>query len=398
MMRGQGSYWYDQSAVDKILELFKTYLHHVKAPWIGRSFVLDQWQIDEFIAPLFGWKRRHDCRRPKAHDLRSLAGVSDPLDLMCAYGTRRYRSANLVLPRKNGKTSLFAGILLIGLCADGEFGGENYCMAGDLDQANDLVFDIACKMVEKSPELSARLRIYRSANRIIDPETESFLQAIPEDWEGALGFSPHIAILDEYLVQANTKPENAITSGMGTRRQPLFLRATTAPASVDSPAGRLIQRIRDIKAGLREAPPDELNVLYEAPADADWRKLKIWIMVNPGYGKSLQPAFVEGQIRRAEDEPSERAEILQYGLNIIPDGLDAWMPLEKWDAHGAALSDLSRFSGHDAVIALSFPYPSDLAAVAIVLPARGKEPLRLLTDFYLPSVALLRNNELFAPY
>ena len=369
-------YWWDQDAADRVVEFFERYLRHVRGPWAGRPLKLEPWQRKDLIEPLFAWKRPHSITHRRGEQCDAV---------LCDYGRRRYRVANGILPRKNTKTTLGVGILLIGLCADDELGGENYCMAGDLAQAEDLAFDTAVAMVEKSPTLRKRLQIWRSENRIVDPVTDSFLQAIPGDWEGALGFSPHVALMDEHLVQANTKLENAITSGMGARRQPLFIRMSTAPESISTPTGRIIQRIRDIRAGLREAPPDELNILYEAPEKADWRKVKTWIAVNPGYGTSLQPSFVVTQIRRAIDEPEERAEILQYGLNMIPDEVGSCMPLERWDECGREIMRVKELEGRACVIAVSMPSATDLAAVAVVfLPTEEDDRYRLFSEIYLP--------------
>jgi phage terminase large subunit-like protein len=388
-MKRDGIYWYDDDAAERVVEFFPRYLKHIKGPWAGRRFELDEWQKDQWIRPLFGWKRPHSVAHKRGESC-------DPL--LCEYGRRRYRAANIILPRKNTKTTTCAGLELVGLAADDERGGENYCMAGDLDQASDLLFDIAATMVEKSAALRKRLKVWRSTNRIVDAATDSFLQAIPADWEGGLGFSPHIAVMDEYLVQANTDLENAITSGMGTRRQPIFLRLSTVGKTLDSPVGRLYQRIKDIERGVREARPDELNILYEAPANSDWRKRKTWVIANPGFGKSLQPAFVDGQIRKAVDEPAERGAILQYGLNIWPDALAAWMPLEKWDAC-VGIVDLEELEGEDCIIAVSMPSAVDLAAVTVLFPPKEEgKPYRFLTEFYLPGdVMVRRQNEENAP-
>jgi phage terminase large subunit-like protein len=53
--------------------------------------------------------------------------------------TRRFRIAFVEVPRKNGKTTLAAGIGLYLLVADGEAGAEVYCAATKRDQAK-LVF------------------------------------------------------------------------------------------------------------------------------------------------------------------------------------------------------------------------------------------------------------------
>ena len=61
-------------------------------------------------------------------------------------GLRRFRTAYCAVPRKNGKSTLSAGIALYLLVADGEQGAEIYSAATTRDQAR-IVFDEAKRMV-----------------------------------------------------------------------------------------------------------------------------------------------------------------------------------------------------------------------------------------------------------
>ena len=67
-------------------------------------------------------------------------------------GLRRFRTAYCAVPRKNGKSTLSAGIGLYLLVADGEHGAEIYSAATSRDQAR-IVFDEAKRMVGSSPAL-----------------------------------------------------------------------------------------------------------------------------------------------------------------------------------------------------------------------------------------------------
>lgn len=138
-------------------------LRHVKGEWAGQPFRLRPWQ-EHFVRELFG------TLRPD--------------------GLRQYRTASLWLGRKNGKTSLAAAIALYLLVGDGEPGAEVILAACDKDQAS-LVFDIAVGMVRQSPYLSGRLKVVPSTKRIVDPQTGSYLRAIPADAAGSHGFNAH---------------------------------------------------------------------------------------------------------------------------------------------------------------------------------------------------------------
>jgi len=92
---------FDPGAAAMVLAFFSQ-LKHSKGEWAGQPFRLEPWQ--QFILwVLFGWKRED--------------------------GMRRFRTSYLEVARKNGKTSLAAGIGLYLLLADGEPGAEIYSAA-----------------------------------------------------------------------------------------------------------------------------------------------------------------------------------------------------------------------------------------------------------------------------
>src|SRR4029078_1005718 len=95
-------------------------------------------------------------------------------------GTRRFRRGYVEVPKKNGKSTLFAGLSLYMLTCDNEPGAEIYCAAVDRDQAS-IVYNEAANMVESSPHLSSRLSVIRSTKRIVDHTSKSFYRALSAD-------------------------------------------------------------------------------------------------------------------------------------------------------------------------------------------------------------------------
>ena len=113
------------------------------------------------------------------------------------------------------------------LVAEGEEAAEVYGLALDRDQAG-YVFRAAARMVELSPTLAKRIEVLRSAGRLVDPSTASFLTTAAGDAAGVSGSSPHGAYIDELLTQPSCDVYDALRTGMGTRAQPLLMMATTA--------------------------------------------------------------------------------------------------------------------------------------------------------------------------
>lgn len=72
--------WFDEAAVDRVVRFFAQ-LRHIKGELGGHLLVLDDWQIEYLIAPVFGWKN--------------------------AQGYRIVRDAWWEMPRKNAKALAF---------------------------------------------------------------------------------------------------------------------------------------------------------------------------------------------------------------------------------------------------------------------------------------------------
>jgi hypothetical protein len=129
-------FWYDEAEAERAVAFFELCLTHTKGELAGMPLVLSPWEADRIIRPLFGWKR--------------------------ADGTRRYRKVYVEIARKNGKSTLCAGIALYLLHADREPGAEVYSAAADREQAS-IVFDVAKQMVAQSPQLKERTELYKKA-------------------------------------------------------------------------------------------------------------------------------------------------------------------------------------------------------------------------------------------
>lgn len=120
---------FDLVRARRVLGFFHDMLSFVEGERAGEPFDLEPWQA-AIVANLFGW----------------IDGGS---------GLRRYREALVFVARKNGKTSLAAGIALYMLLCDGEVGAQVYSAAAEQGQAA-LLFRHAMQMVAHRKDLLAR--------------------------------------------------------------------------------------------------------------------------------------------------------------------------------------------------------------------------------------------------
>jgi len=175
-------------------------LLHLADDFYGKPFILQDWQHD-VIWNVYG-------------------EVNDR-------GLRQYRFAYLEIPKKNGKTTLIAGLGLYHLVCDGP-GGQIYCCAAEREQAA-LTYRAAVQMIDQDPELAALLRVVESKKEIHNRETGTVMKVLSAEAYSKHGLNPTVVIFDELHAQPNRELWEVMTFGAGAaRREPLWWVITTA--------------------------------------------------------------------------------------------------------------------------------------------------------------------------
>ena len=177
---------------------FASLLKHFKGDLAGLAIELQPWQI--FIAAnILGWK-------------------------YVSTGRRRYKYADILVPRKNGKTTFAAILALFLLFLDGEAGAEVYTAAVDKAQAK-ICFE-AAKILIRDSAYGKVMTLHRGEIRY--DKTNSFLMPLSKDTKNKDGLNPHAAVCDERHAWPTNEMVDVIKTGMGSRSQPLLISISTA--------------------------------------------------------------------------------------------------------------------------------------------------------------------------
>ena len=134
-IKNPGKYIFDEGKACRPIEFIESFCRHSKGEWAGRTLKLELFQ-KAFLSALFGFIDRET-------------------------GLRRFRESFLMVARKNGKSTLLAGIALYMMIADHEAGAAVYSAATKKDQAK-LIFDECRNMISQSPQLRAIIRKRKS--------------------------------------------------------------------------------------------------------------------------------------------------------------------------------------------------------------------------------------------
>lgn len=336
---------------------FSEKLHHVKGKWAGKRIKLSPHQV--FIqCSIWGWVKKSN-------------------------GLRRFSTAYVEIPRKNGKSVDAATAGLYMVAADGEKGAEVYSGATSEKQALE-VFRPAWMMADKNSDLRDKFELSLSGNpknptsiyRLTDMSRFEPLIGKPGD-----GASPHCAIIDEYHEHKTPDQYDTMDTGMGAREQPLLYVITTAGTDTSSPCYDMHLRAIKILEGTIE-DDSMFSIIYGLAADDDWKDFDVWKKANPNYGVSVNKDYLYRKYTETMTNTAKQNINLCKHLNMWMNAGIAWMNMAKWEACTDTSLRLEDFRGVPCYAALDLANKIDICA--LVLLFEFNNGLAAFGRYYLP--------------
>jgi phage terminase large subunit-like protein len=351
------AFHFDPARADRVTQFFATHLRHVNGKWAGKQFDLLDWQADEIIRPLFGTLRED--------------------------GARRYRTAYLEVPRKNGKSTLAAGMALYLLFADREPGAEVYSAAADREQAR-IVFSVAKEMVEGSPALRKRARVKRDSIEV----RGSVYRVLSAEAYTKHGLNAHGIIFDELHAQPNRELWDVLTTSTGAREQPITCAITTAGYDRSTICYEQHEYSRKVDAGTVD-DTSHFSYIATAPEGADWRDPATHAAANPGYDVTVKAEYLQREAEKAAAVPAYLNTFLRLHLNIWTGQNTRWLDMTHWDRCDLAPINERELAGRSCFGGLDLASTTDIAALALLFP-NDDEPagFDLVTRMWLPEDGL----------
>lgn len=305
----------------RALEVFKA-LRIVDAPGsptFGES--CDQWVFD-LVASIFG-----------AYDPES--------------GRRLITEWLVLIPKKNSKSTLAAGIMMTALILNWRQSAEFSILAPTVEIANNSFAPARDMCAERSDEeLAALMHVQSHVKTITHRDSGASLKVLAADSNTVGGKKGVGTLIDElWLFGRVPNAENMLreaTGGLASRPEGFTLYLTTQ--SDDPPAGVFLQKLnyaRDVRDG-KVNDPRFVPVLYEYPPEMIEAKAYLdpttWPMVNPNMGYSVDPEFLLREFGKAQNagEESMRGFLAKHlnveiGVNLRS---DRWAGADHWEAQG----------------------------------------------------------------
>jgi phage terminase large subunit-like protein len=355
---GAMTYVFDPRKSERRLR-FASLLPHVKGKWRGQLFDPDPWQCF-IIMNVHGWIDKDT-------------------------GMRRFRTADVFVPRKNGKSFIAGGEGLFMFALDGEHGAEVYSLATTMEQAWHC-WKPARDMVQLMPNLREKtgIRIFGGLNPTApmaaltrdDSSVFKPLCGTPGD-----GQSPSCAILDELHQWKTDEGLQTMKTGMGARSQPLIFIISTAGVNIAGPCDKEWQDCQKLLEGIHE-DDTKFAIIFTIDEGMDWTTEEALKMANPGYGISIDPVGLRADQLAAVRDVRLQADFKTKHLNIWVSAASAWINIERWKECEQDVT-LEQFRGEKAHISADAASKTDLFCLSAVIPKDGKT--HFFSKAYIPS-------------
>ncbi len=362
-------YYYSHEAAQHAVDFFDK-LKHSKGQWARETFELQPWQEYDIIRPLFGWLKKSD-------------------------DTRRFNIFYLEVAKKNGKSTLLAGIGLYLTIADNEPGAEVYSAATKKDQAR-IIHGEAIRMARASTDLSKYVTTLK--NNISMPTLGSKFEPVGSDSDGLDGINPSGATADEIHRWRNRDVWDVLQQSGATRREPLIAACTTAGTGRTSFCFQLRQtyvRFLDPNIPLENDKVypyiatldgyEEAGVKKDDPYDEN-----NWVKANPSLHVTIRVEEMRDRAAEARLSVAQENAFLRYRCNVWTEQAVRWLPMHKWakctgelykDREGYAILD--QLVGQKCYGGLDMATTVDIAAFVLAFPWEN-EQIRLLPYFFIP--------------
>lgn len=354
----KGSRWtFDEDRPDKVIEFIER-LVQFEEPFAGIPIHLEPWECF-FIAQLYGWRNRKT-------------------------GARRFRKALLFMARKQGKTILASAIILYEILS--KPGIEAYSLATKQIIANKSFKNLE-RFISANDEIKSRLKINKSPRAIYVERNASTYMPLSSDCERD-GLNPAVAHIDELSAQKSGDAYDKLTSGMGTRSEPLTLITSTAAASLENP---LIAEYEYAKQILEGNVEDDafLVCIYELDKADKWDDLSMMQKSCPNLGVTVFLDYFADELKRARMIPRRAVEYKTKYCNIWQSESATWIPDHTWTrcrknarTFAGAFSDLSRLP---CFLALDFSTIWDYTALTRYFYSSEADRYLAMHRFYIPA-------------
>lgn len=358
---------FDEDKANRPIDFIERFCRHSKGRWSGKPLILELWQ-KAFVSAAFGFIDK-DTKK------------------------RKYTEADLFVARKNGKSTLSAGLGLYMLTADHEPGAEIYSAATKRDQAK-IIWLEAKRMVRQSEGLNKRIRSTVS-ELAYDAKFATF-KPLSSESDTQDGLNPHAGLIDELHAIKDKNLVDVIADGMMAREQPMMLITSTMGTLRENIFDEKYEYATNVIDGKFE---DEhlLAVIYELDDRSEWTNEKCWKKANPALGTVKDLSKLRAKVNKAKNDSLQISNLLTKDFNIRETTADKWLTFEQ--ANNEETFDIKELRDCYGVGGVDLSATTDLTYACILVMKPGSDKKYVIGQAFMPGDTVeQRSKEDKVPY
>lgn len=346
--------YFDEEKVNDVIN-FSQKIKHYLGRHKGKPFNLEPWQCF-IVAQVFGW-----------YD-------SDT-------NNRLTHNAFILIARKNGKSAFAAMLNLYLLIADGEASPELVFAANSREQAK-ILLDITSQFSKSLDPKGKHLTVFR--NEIKFKFNNGIIKCVAADAAKLDGLNLHSYCIDEAHEAKNNKMWSVLSSSQGMRQNPMGITISTAGFNLFSPCYE--QYLTSIEILNGNKTDDSFQpFIFNLDEDDNWEDENVWVKANPNLNITVSNKFIQGEILKAKNNPSDEVPVKTKTLNIWCNSFETWITNEKIISNSLQLN-IEDFRGCEAFAGVDLSKNFDLTAISFMVKKDDK--YYFFNKYFLPQSAL----------
>ncbi len=332
-------YQWDEAAATAPVQFIETLCRHPNEHGGEPTRIkLIDWQKDQVLQPLFGWRRED--------------------------GRLRYRRAGIFVPKKNRKSSLMSQLAqyIITCHAPAQ---DCFLAANDRLQARTM-YRMIRQSVEASPKLSKMLEVVDSRSIIRNRATGKEIRCLSSDSWRNEGLNGSV-ILDEIHSFRTPDLVNALMYATRGTANGIVISISTAG---DNRNGIGYQWWKDCELVMKDPAtnPTFYGLIYAASPEDDFSDPKVWRKANPSMGVAFPEDEFAADYQDATTDPRKMSKFLRYSLNVWQEADARWFQGDAWAQCNAGPAE--PLAGRPCWVGVDLASNLDMTAAAFVFKER----------------------------